>query len=75
MLSIQESENLASGKVRSNGYYSYVKNVAMGQYNTMTFKDSDIFDNHAVEDEAPKNKQPRRNLLSLTQDWIHMIVS
>lgn len=33
--SIQESENLASGKVRSNGYYSYVKNVAMGQYNTM----------------------------------------
>ncbi len=24
--SIQESENLASGKVRSNGYYSYIKN-------------------------------------------------
>lgn len=41
--SIQESENLASGKVRSNGYLSYVKNVAMGQYNGATFKDSDMF--------------------------------
>lgn len=50
--SIQESENLASGKVRSNGYYSYVKNVAMGQYNTLTFKDSDILDNNTVEDKT-----------------------
>lgn len=41
--SVQESENLASGKVRSNGYLSYVKNVAMGQYNGATFKDSDMF--------------------------------
>lgn len=61
--SIQESENLASGKVRSNGYYSYVKNVAMGQYNTMTFKDSDIFDNHAVEDEAPKEQTTEEKLI------------
>lgn len=61
--SIQESENLASGKVRSNGYYSYVKNVAMGQYNTMTFKDSDIFDNHAVEDEAPKEQTTEEELI------------
>jgi hypothetical protein len=61
--SIQESENLASGKVRSNGYYSYVKNVAMGQYNTMTFKDSDIFDNHAVEDETPKEQTTEEELI------------
>lgn len=61
--SIQESENLASGKVRSNGYYSYVKNVAMGQYNTMTFKDSDIFDNHAVEDAAPKEQTTEEELI------------
>lgn len=61
--SIQESENLASGKVRSNGYYSYVKNVAMGQYNTMTFKDSDIFDNHAVENEAPKEQITEEELI------------
>lgn len=50
--SIQESENLALGKVRSNGYYSYIKNVAMGQYNTLTFKDSDILDNNTVEDKT-----------------------
>ncbi len=47
--SIQESENLASGKVKSNAYTAYIKNVAMGQYNTMTFKDSDIF----VKNNAP----------------------
>lgn len=61
--SIQESENLASGKVRSNGYYSYVKNVAMGQYNTMTFKDSDIFDNHVVKDETPKEQTTEEELI------------
>lgn len=49
--SVQESENLASGKIRSNGYYSYIKNVAMGQYNTMTFKDSDIFTNQFCNSE------------------------
>lgn len=52
--SIQESENLASGKVRSNGYYSYVKNVAMGQYNGLTFKDSDIFQNRTEIQETPE---------------------
>lgn len=61
--SIQESENLASGKVRSNGYYSYVKNVAMGQYNTLTFKDSDIFDNITVENETPKDVTTEEELI------------
>lgn len=41
--SIQESENLLAGKVRHNVWFSYVKNIAMGQYNGMTFQDSDIF--------------------------------
>lgn len=61
--SIQESENLASGKVRSNGYYSYVKNVAMGQYNTLTFKDSDIFDNNTSENETPKESTTEEELI------------
>lgn len=54
--SIQESENLASGKIRSNPYYSYIKNVAMGQYNGLTFKDSDIleFSNLTKIDEIQK---------------------
>ena len=61
--SIQESENLASGKVRSNGYYSYVKNVAMGQYNTLTFKDSDVFDNNTVEEETSKEQTTEEELI------------
>ena len=50
--SVQESDNLASGKVRSNGYLSYVKNVAMGQYNGDTFKDSDIFKSTVTVDSS-----------------------
>ena len=61
--SIQESENLASGKVRSNGYYSYVKNVAMGQYNTLTFKDSDILDNNTVEDKTSTDVTTEEELI------------
>ena len=41
--SIQESENLILGKVRTNVWMSYVKNIAMGQYNGLEFKDSDMF--------------------------------
>ena len=61
--SIQESENLASGKIRSNGYYSYIKNVAMGQYNTLTFKDSDIFGNNTSENEIPKEPTTEEELI------------
>ena len=61
--SIQESENLVSGKVRSNGYYSYIKNVAMGQYNTLTFKDSDVFDNNTVEEETSKEQTTEEELI------------
>lgn len=43
--SVSESENLASGKVKSNAWTAYIKNVAMGQYNCKTFFDSDIFNN------------------------------
>lgn len=54
--SIQESENLISGKVRSNVWMSYVKNVAMGQYNGMTFQDSDIFKEKIIyQDELTEN--------------------
>lgn len=47
--SVRESENLASGKTRSNGFYSYVKNVAMFQFNGYTFKDSDIFKSEPID--------------------------
>lgn len=58
--SIQESENLMSGKVRSNVFMSYVKNIAMGQYSGLTFADSDLFKQKIVyEDE--KNEEYLKN--------------
>ena len=39
--SVIESENLASGKVKSNPWVAYVKNVAMGQYNGLGYMDGD----------------------------------
>lgn len=41
--SVLESENLASGKVKSNPWVAYVKNVAMGQYNGLGYMDGDIY--------------------------------
>mgnify|MGYP004652769547 FL=1 len=61
--SVQESENLASGKVRSNGYLSYVKNVAMGQYNGATFKDSDIFTSSVTIQDSSKEKPTEEQLI------------
>lgn len=61
--SVQESENLASGKVRSNGYLSYVKNVAMGQYNGATFKDSDIFTSAVTIQDSSKEKPTEEQLI------------
>lgn len=61
--SVQESENLASGKVRSNGYLSYVKNVAMGQYNGATFKDSDIFTSAVTIQNSSKEKPTEEQLI------------
>lgn len=61
--SVQESENLASGKVRSNGYLSYVKNVAMGQYNGATFKDSDIFTSTVITPDSLAEKINEEQLI------------
>ena len=41
--SIQESENLISGKVKTNFATAYYKNIQMIQYKGMTYKDSDFF--------------------------------
>lgn len=41
--SVLESENLASGKVKSNPWVAYIKNVAMGQYNGKGYMDGDIY--------------------------------
>lgn len=55
--SIQESENLASGRVKSDPWMAYIKNVAMGQYNCMTYQDSDCLKNKLIEKEPEKTEQ------------------
>lgn len=39
--SVQESENLVTGKIKNNVWTSYIKNIQMRQYIGMTYKDSD----------------------------------
>lgn len=56
--SIQESENLVAGKVKHNVWTSYVKNIAMGQYNGMTYRDSDFFKEKVIYDDEVAKKTP-----------------
>lgn len=54
--SVQESENLVTGKVKYNVWTSYIKNIAMGQYNGMTYKDSDFFKEKVIYDDEKVEK-------------------
>jgi len=49
--SIQESENLVTGKTKSNVWASYIKNIQMVNYVGMTYKDSDMFKERIVYDD------------------------
>lgn len=49
--SIQESENLIAGRTKSNVWTAYIKNVAMGQYNGLTYFDSDFFKEKIIYDD------------------------
>lgn len=50
--SIQESENLVTGKVKHNVWSSYAKNMQMQQYLGLTYFDSDMFKEKVIyEDE------------------------
>ena len=46
--SVQESENLLAGKTKSTPWTAYIKNVSMGQYNCMTYFDSDFFKQSSI---------------------------
>ena len=46
--SIQEADNLVTGKTKSNVWASYIKNIQMTQYVGMTYKDSDMFKEKVV---------------------------
>lgn len=41
--SLLEAANLATGKTKNNVYSAYVKNIAMPQYYTLTYRDSDNY--------------------------------
>ena len=56
--SVQESENLIAGKTKSNVWAAYIKNIAMGQYNGMTYRDSDFFKEKIVYDDEKVDKSP-----------------
>ena len=49
--SIQESENLISGKVKTNFATAYYKNIQMVQYKSMTYFDSDFFKEKVIYDD------------------------
>lgn len=55
--SIQESENLSAGRIKTNVWFAYIKNIAMAQYVGMTFKDSEMFKEHIVYDDEKTDKQ------------------
>ena len=55
--SVQESENLVSGRIKYNPWTSYIKNIAMGQYVGLTYQDSDMFKEKIIYDDekTPEN--------------------
>lgn len=61
--SVQESENLITGKIKTNVWTSYIKNVAMGQYNTETYFDSDFYKQKIVyDDEIPEEEKLKKQV-------------
>ena len=63
--SIQESENLIAGKTKSNVWTAYIKNVAMGQYNGLTYFDSDFYKIKVVYDDEKtvENTETNKDIL------------
>ena len=49
--SIQESENLVTGKTKNNVWSSYIKNIQMQQYVGMGYLDSDFFKERVIYDD------------------------
>ena len=56
--SIQESDNLIAGKVKSNAWAAYIKNVAMVNYIGLTYFDSDMFKEKVIYDDERQVETP-----------------
>lgn len=61
--SIQESENLASGKVKSNVWTAYIRQISMVNYVGMTYFDSDHFVKDKIENESAKEQTTEEELI------------
>ena len=59
--SIQESENLITGRIKTNVWTSYIKNIAMGQYIGKTYFDSDFFKEKIIYDDELTPEQKLKN--------------
>lgn len=61
--SLLEAANQASGKTKSNVWTSYIKNIAMQNYYTMTYRESDNYTggmlslSDMIEDALPKDQE------------------
>lgn len=55
--SIQEYENLAAGKIKTNVAMAYFKNIAMVNYVGLTWKDSDMFKTRIVYDDEKTEQE------------------
>lgn len=55
--SIQESEDLSSGQVKTNVYRAYMKNIQLPQFIAMTFKDSDMFKEKIIYDDEKSTQE------------------
>lgn len=61
--SIQEAENLVSGKVKTNVWNSYIKNIQMVNYVGLTYFDSDHFVKDKIENESVKELTTEEELI------------
>lgn len=61
--SIQEAENLVSGKVKTNVWNSYIKNIQMVNYVGLTYFDSDHFVKNKTENESVKELTTEEELI------------
>ena len=61
--SIQEAENLVSGKVKTNVWNSYIKNIQMVNYVGLTYFDSDHFVKDKIENESDKEPTTEEELI------------
>lgn len=60
--SIEEVQNLASGKMKSNVWNAYIRQISMGQYNGKTYFDSDGLIPNSPEENS-KSKTTRKEIV------------